>query len=313
METLSRDFTIDLRKLRVLREVERRGTVSAAARELHLTPSAVSQQIAGLARELGVPLLEKRGRGVALTGQARVVLRHAAAVDQQLERARADLLAWSEGIIGEIRISSLSTGITSLVAPALGRLRAERPGLRVRVFEQEPEEALVALDCGDVDVMVQADNSGSPARTDSRYHRVDLVTDILDIVVPQGHPIANPNGVRLADLAEESWVGGHPGDACSSISLGACAAAGFVPDMQHHSREWDAVAALVAAGAGVALVPRMAYPLRQAGVVCCPVVGSPAARVLSALVRAGAERDPGIAAVLDMLTQIAAQAPAEAC
>lgn len=311
METISRDFMIDLRKLRVLREVDRRGTVSEAARALHLTPSAVSQQIAGLARELGVPLLEKRGRGVALTGQARVVLRHAAAVDQQLERARADLVAWSEGTIGEIRISSLSTGISGLVGPALKRLRAERPGLRLRVFEQEPHEGIVALDCGDVDLIVQADSTSSPARGDMRYHRVDLVSDALDVVLPEGHPIADPDGVDLADLAELVWVGGHP--ACSSVAMGACAAAGFTPDVQHQAREWDAVGALIAAGVGVALIPRMAHALLPAGVVCCPVLGSSPARVLSALVRSGAERDPGVAALLDVLTEIAAQSPGDPC
>lgn len=311
METISRDFTIDLRKLRVLREVDRRGTVSEAARVLHLTPSAVSQQIAGLARELGVPLLEKRGRGVALTGQARVVLRHAAAVDQQLERARADLLAWSAGTIGEIRISSLSTGISGLVAPALHRLRAARPGLRVRVFEQEPGEGIDALDGGDVDLLVQVDNPGTPARSDPRYHRVDLVSDPLDIVLPQGHPLADPDGVRLADLAELVWVGGHP--ACTSVAMGACAAAGFVPDVQHEAREWDAVGALIAAGLGVALIPRMAHGLLPTGVVCCPVIGRPTARVLSALVRSGAERDPGVTAVLDTLIEVAAASPGDPC
>jgi len=94
MEPLSRDFTIDLRRLRVLRELDQRGTVAATAAALHLTPSAVSQQLAALAREMGVPLLERRGRGVRLTGQARLLLEHAGAVQAQLERARADLAAW---------------------------------------------------------------------------------------------------------------------------------------------------------------------------------------------------------------------------
>ena len=104
MVSVSKDFTIDLRRLRVLRELEQRGTVSATAAALHLTPSAVSQQLAGLSRDVGAPLLEKHGRGVRLTGQARVLLSHAVVVHEQLERARADLAAWDEGTIGEVRV-----------------------------------------------------------------------------------------------------------------------------------------------------------------------------------------------------------------
>src|ERR1700712_3646366 len=135
MTLLSRDFTIDLRRVR---ELEQRGTVAATATAMHLTPSAVSQQLAGLAREAGVPLLEKHGRGVRLTGQARVLLTHAAVVHEQLERARADLAAWDEGTIGEVGMGALPTAITSLVAPAFARLAQERPGIRLTVSNSEP-------------------------------------------------------------------------------------------------------------------------------------------------------------------------------
>ena len=131
MTLLSRDFTIDLRRLRVLRELEQRGTVAATATAMHLTPSAVSQQLAGLSREVGVPLLEKHGRGVRLTGQARVLLSHAVVVHEQLERARADLAAWDEGTIGEVRIGALSTGLTLAGGAGVRPARASSgPGSR---------------------------------------------------------------------------------------------------------------------------------------------------------------------------------------
>src|ERR671910_15879 len=130
MEPLSRNFTIDLRRLRVLRELDQRGTVAATAAALHLTPSAVSQQLAALARELGVPLLERRGRGVRLTGQARLLLEHAGAVQAQLERARADLAAWDQGELGFVTVSGFSTAITGLVAPAGRRRRGRRDRCR---------------------------------------------------------------------------------------------------------------------------------------------------------------------------------------
>ena len=127
----SRGFTIDLRKIRLLRELEARGTVAAITAALHLTPSAVSQQLAGLSRELGVPLLSGTGRGVTLTCQARVLISHADAIQEPLEVIRAALASWSSGSVGEVRIGSLATGISALVGPMLARLRTDLPGCSV--------------------------------------------------------------------------------------------------------------------------------------------------------------------------------------
>jgi DNA-binding transcriptional LysR family regulator len=302
------DFTIDLRRLRVLQELERCGTVTAAADALHLTPSAVSQQLAGLARDLGVRLLERHGRGVRLTGQARLLLGHAEIVRQQLERARADLLSWNDGEVGEVRVGSLSTGISGVVAPALARLRAERPGLQIRIRECEAPTVFERLDAGELDVIVATDYRDAPSRHDPRYHRVDLLTDRLDAVLPVGHPLADPAGVRLATLADEVWVDSAQHDPCSQIMFAVCAAAGFSPDVRHFCTEWDAVAALVAAGAGVALIPRLAQPLRPVGLVVCPVVGGPASRLIFAATRGGAQADPTASAVLATLVEVARRA-----
>jgi DNA-binding transcriptional LysR family regulator len=309
METISRDFTIDLRRLRVLRELEQRGTVVATAEALHLTPSAVSQQLAGLSREVGVQLLEKSGRGVRLTGQARVLLTHAALVQEQLERARADLVAWQDGTIGEVRVAGMSTVISAVVGPAMTELRQTKPGIDVRVFEHEPPDVFTRLDSGDIDIAIAADYRDAPSRNDPRYHRVDLITDVMDVVLPQGHPKANPAGVRLGDLADETWIGSGFDNPCAQIMLGVCAAAGFSPDVKHSSSDWDAVAALVAAGAGISLIPRLAQPLRPGGLVVCPVVGSVASRLLFAVVRAGTQHDSSTAAVLSTLQCVAAARP----
>lgn len=306
MTSLSRDFTIDLRRLRVLRELEQRGTVAATATALHLTPSAVSQQLAGLSREIGVPLLVKHGRGIRLTGQARVLLSHAVVVHEQLERARADLAAWDEGTIGEVRVGSLSTGLTSLVAPMFDRLRLERPGIALRIEQSEPPEVFSALDLGDLDLVVVSDYPDGPPRGDARYHRVDLLADPMDAVLPVGHPLAAPDGLRLETLAGEPWVGSDLGDPCSQILQAVCAAAGFSPNVVHRAAEWGAVAALVGAGCGVALVPRLAQPLPD-GVAVCPVVGTPASRQIFAAVRAGAQHDPVVTAVLEALLAVASE------
>lgn len=305
----SSDFTIDLRRLRLLREVERRGTVAATAAAVHLTPSAVSQQLAGLARDLGVPLLEKQGRGVRLTGQARILLRHADAVAEQLEKARADLTAFDDGLVGEVRVSAIASSIYAVVGPALKALRTARPGLTVLVREQEPVAATAALDAGEVDVIVSVDHRGAPSREDARYDRVDLLTDVLEALLPVDHPLAGAGEIDLADLAGEDWVAGREDDACSQVTVGLCAAAGFTPAVRHWTQEFDALAALVAAGAGVALVPRLAHPLRASGLVVVPLAGRPAARVVYAATRAGRTADSPTAAVLDELRRVAAARP----
>jgi DNA-binding transcriptional LysR family regulator len=309
MSLSSRDFTFDLRRLRVLRELEQRRTVSATAAALHLTPSAVSQQIAGLSRDLGVPLLEKQGRGVRLTGQARVLLTHAGAVAERLELARADLAAWEEGLVGEVRLGALSTAISALVAPCLAELRCDRPRLELLISETDPPDALTRLDSGDLDVVVAADYRNAPSRSDPRYHRIELLTDRMDAVLPEGHPLADPRGVRLESLADEPWVASDLENPCSQITVAVCATAGFSPDVRHHCLEWDAVAAVVAAGGGVALVPRLAQPLRQPGLAVCPVLGAPASRRIYAAVRAGGQHDAGTAAVLTCLEDVARRRP----
>src|SRR3984957_20709514 len=141
MKSVSWDFTVDWRKLKLLSELDRRGTIAATAEALHLTPSAVSQQLAGLARELGVPLLERRGRTVVLTGQGRLMLEHAQNMRELAERTRAALDAWAGGTVGFVRVGGLSTAITALVAPAVAQLRQDRPGLTVRVSERDPAKA----------------------------------------------------------------------------------------------------------------------------------------------------------------------------
>src|SRR5512147_343127 len=136
MESVSSAFTIDIRRLRVLRELQQRGTIGATARALHLTPSAISQQLSALGREIGVPLLAPQGRGVRLTQQAELLLEHATAIDAQLERARADLAALEEGVVGRVVIGAFGTAIAGVVAPVIERLRRERPRLRLAVREQ---------------------------------------------------------------------------------------------------------------------------------------------------------------------------------
>ncbi|WP_240529716.1 LysR family transcriptional regulator [Streptomyces mangrovisoli] len=299
-------FTLDPRRLAVLRELRRRGSLARTAEALHLTPSAVSQQLAALAREAGAPLTERDGRGVRLTGQARVLLAHADLIAAQLERARADLAAYGRGGRGAVTIGCFSSGILGLLPGALRALGESLPGVRVDVVEAEPPDVFTALDAGQVDLVVAVDFAAAPPHTDTRYDRVDLLTDVLDLVLPAGHPLAGRDRVALRELARDAWIVGSAAGCCGAVARSVCAAAGFTPDVRHAVDDWAALAALVEAGQGVALVPRLVrevYAHRRLALP--PLAGGPPSRNVFAAVRAGAEGDPVLTAVRDQLVRTA--------
>jgi DNA-binding transcriptional LysR family regulator len=306
MEPRIQTLTIDIRRLRVLRELQARGTVGATAGALNLTPSAISQQIASLSREAGVPLLMPHGRGVRLTPQAMLLLEHASAIDAQLERARADLAAFDEGIVGHVTIGAFATAIVGIMAPALVRLRRERPRLRLSVFETEAPECFTRLDAGDLDIAITVDYHNGPDRGDPRYSRKELLDDPLLVALAEDHPMAPQALIELKDLATEPWIVGAMRGPCQEVGLAACTSAGFNPGIIHHANDWSAVFALVAAGCGVALVPRMAVPSAvQAGVALRALKGpqSPSRHVYAAI-RAGSEGYPSLVPVLAALQDL---------
>ncbi|GAA4225647.1 LysR family transcriptional regulator [Streptosporangium album] len=278
-------------------------TVTAAAAALHLTPSAVSQQLVALEHEVGHRLLERDGRGVRLTSVGRILLGHANEMLAQLERAEADIAAYTTGTAGEVRVASFATAIGLVVAPAVGALRGKEPGIQVRVLDAEGDQSLTMVLDGAVEVAVAVEYRGAPAEDDRRLSRIPLYSEPFDVVLPGDHPLAE-GGVAVAELAGETWIGPYPGNPCHDVIALACEHAGFTPEFAHSSDDFSAVVALAAAGAGVAMVPRLA--LREtdlSGVVVRPVAG-PERRVFAA-VRRGAERHPLLIPLLDALQDAA--------
>jgi DNA-binding transcriptional LysR family regulator len=303
---------IDLRRLHVLQEVALRGTIAAAAEALHLTPSAVSQQITRLSQEIEAPLLVRQGRGVRLTEQAHLLLEHAAAIHDQLARARADLAAHGDGYAGRALVGAFGSAITAILAPVLTELGHRRPGIRLSVRETEAPKCFTDLDEGQLDLVVTVDYRGGPARTCPRYHRVDLLSDPLVLAVPAGHPLADRAAVELAAASAEPWITGAGNGPCGDVVAAACATAGFSPDIRHEVGEWAAAVSLVAAGAGVALVPRLALPAAPPGVAVRPLATPESRRVIYAATRAGEQYTPTLAVLLDLLSAHAAALSAEA-
>ncbi|MCX4880838.1 LysR family transcriptional regulator [Streptomyces sp. NBC_00847] len=292
----------DIRKLQILRTLRERGTVTATAEALRMTPSAVSQQLTNLAKQLGVPLLEAHGRRVRLTDAARLVLGHAEAVFEQLERADAELTAYAHGEVGEVRIGAFSTAVPALVVPAVKALRTAHPGVSVRVREAEAGEAYELLAAGDVDLALSL-AAQAPTAAGPRFTRVPLLADPLDVALPRDHALAAVDGLRLAGLAGERWIFGGSGP-WSDITRGACEAAGFSPVQAHSAAGWTAILAMVEAGMGVALVPRMAVVGRE-GVVMRELSADRPRRHVVAAVRKGAEEGAAVGRVLEVLRTVA--------
>ncbi|MBB6174226.1 DNA-binding transcriptional LysR family regulator [Nocardiopsis mwathae] len=294
----------DLRKLRLLRALDELGTVRAAAEALRMTPSGVSQQLAVLSRELGVPLLEAHGRRVRLTSSAHVVLRHADALFAQVERGRAELEEHRRGEAGEVRVGAFATAIPGVVIPAVERLRSSCPRLAVRVREAEAAEVYDLLASGDIEIALSL-AVDAPASGDARFTRSSLLADPLDVALPVHHRLADAPGLRLADLAGEPWIYGDSGP-WRDITLTACADAGFVPERAHVAADWAVILAMVGAGLGVALVPRLAAPRSGGGAVIRELPADRPRRHVVSAVRAGAEDRPHVARVLRALGEAAA-------
>lgn len=297
---------IDLRRLRVLRAVAYYDTVTAAAHALHLTPSAASQQIRQLGRELGVDLLEPHGRRVRLTSAARTLLVHAEAIEERWHRAEADLAATGTGApSGTLRLCGFPTAVSLLLAPVASRLQQDWPTLATQVREAEPVDCFDLLFSGDADLAVVEATGDSPSRTDQRFDQRLLLNDPFDLLTAADHPLATARRVALTDLAEQTWILGMPGSSSRQHVLTACTRAGFTPAVVHQAREWSAVAALASYGLGIALVPRLAQLPPRLPLARVPLgADGPSRHLVTATLR-GAQHEPAIAAALDMLTETA--------
>jgi DNA-binding transcriptional LysR family regulator len=242
---------LDVRRLRVLRQLAHDGTIAGAARSLHMTGPAVSQHLHALEREAGAKLLERDGRTLRLTAAAQALVAHTETILAQLELAQADLDA-SEGRFGdELRVAAFPTAALALLAPAVAELLTEHPGLRVRVDELEPDEALSRLQAGDLDLVVAHSYDRVPRRLDASLETTELLREPLWLAV------SGP-GERLEDFADHPWISPPADMPCALEVERTCAGAGFEPNVTSRVVGYDQVLAFVAAGVGVALVPDLA-------------------------------------------------------
>ena len=295
---------LDVRRLRLLRELAARRTVTAVAEALSYTPSAVSQQLAALERDAGVPLLERVGRGVQLTEAGRRLVVHVDAVLARLEAAEADLAQAAGQVTGRLRVASFQTAAHALVIPALGPLEERYPALHCELTQAEAEQALPALRLGDIDLVIAEEYDHAPRPRDPALEHRELCRDALVFAVPARHPAADREAIAFADLAGEHWAGGEIGTAWNDMLVRACRSiGGYEPDVRHHVDDVTLILGLVAARGAVALVPRMGWHGEIDGVVWRPPAEGPLDRRIFTAVRRGTGEAPAQRAVREALAE----------
>ncbi|MFJ6087152.1 LysR family transcriptional regulator [Streptomyces sp. NPDC092369] len=295
---------LNLERLRTLDALARHGSVSGAADALHVTTSAVSQQMSKLEREVSQQLLAKNGRGVRLTDAGRLLAEHAARILSQVELAQSDLEAQRGQVVGELRVSAFPTAARGLFPLALADLRAEHPALRVRSTELEPEAGIAGVVRGDLDLAVVLDWYNKPMPLPDGLVKAPVLDDPADLAMPARHRLAGRDEVDLGELAEDEWITWGEGEFCHEWLMFTLRSRGIEPIVAHRAAETHTQLGLVQAGLGVCIAPLLGRHPMPAGVVTVPLVQR-VRRHVYVVWRADADRRPSIRAAVRALQDAA--------
>jgi len=293
---------LDVRRIKVLQEVVSRGSFSAAADALHLSQSAVSQQIATLEREVGVPLLERTSNGPNLTAAGQSLMEHGDAVLCRLEEAERELaqIAGLEG--GRLRLASFSTASATLMTRALALFRQRFPKVELQFTEADPEDTFPGLKRGDFDLAVVFDYPAFPLDFSRDVEAELIYEETMRVALPPGHPLAAAKSVRISDLADEDWLCGALPSSCRFQVINLCREAGFEPKIAFQSEDYGVIKGFVAGGLGVSILPELAggHP----GIELRPVRGQKPVRRIWAVTRESDVRSPAAEQMLGILREV---------
>ena len=300
---------LDVRRLRVLHAVSAYGSVTAAAAALGYSAPAVSQQLAALEREVGMRLTERAGRGVELTPAAHILVGHTDALLARLDVAEADLAALRDQIAGRVALAAFPSAAASLVPAAWAALADSAPQVRLDLTEMEPEESLPAMLRNETDVAVAHEYDLLPRPLDPLFERRELLDDPVVLAIPADSALsqAGLGPVPLATLAGQPFLAPRQGTSCAEMIQRACARAGFVPRVVARASDFQVLLSLVAAGAGVTLVPGLAARWLPPRVRLVPPA-DPVTRRVFTVSRRGGDRKPAVRVVLDALSAAALSA-----
>jgi DNA-binding transcriptional LysR family regulator len=295
------------RRLRLLVELADRGTISAVAEALHFTPSTVSHGLSTLEREVGVALLERSPRSVRLTPAARVLAKEGRAALANLGAAEADAQAHGRLERGQLALATFSSAGTSLAAQALARIRARHPDLELRLLDAEPAESLDRVAAGEIDVAVVYEFPYLPQLTKSGLTKTSLLDDPIEVCLPPELVRGWPERVPIDELRDEAFVAGRLGSPCYELAGAICRRAGFEPQIAFETDDIAFTCALVNAGFGVAIMPRLL--LANAPVAIATRALDPAVppRRIAAVHRTSADRLASVGVALEALAYAAAR------
>ncbi|WP_340538050.1 LysR family transcriptional regulator [Nocardioides sp. GXZ039] len=294
---------IDLDALRSLRAVDRHGSVVAAAESLGFTPSAVSQQVKRLERDTGVALLERVGRGVMLTGEGRHLVDAGGRLLADLEEVEAGLHRRTERVAGHLRLGAFSTAMRGLVAPVVRRLLDEHPDLRISLVECEPWDAVGLVATGELEVGVVHVWGDVPIDMPEHVARCSIGHDEADVILHRDHPLAQRAVLTPADLVEEDWIATPDGTICRQWLSRMYDGTGRRPRIAHESMEFDSHLALVRAGLGIALVPRLGRATLGEQLVAIPARDPVPTRDVVVVHRRTMSDSPAVRALLAALSE----------
>ncbi|MEU5691246.1 LysR family transcriptional regulator [Actinosynnema sp. NPDC020468] len=295
---------LDVRRLQVLRAVVTTGSITAAAVNLGYTPSAVSQQVAALEKQAGLPLLDRVGRGVRPTVAGRLLTEHAALITERLVEAEAALSDLRAGRTGRLRLRYFATAGAALLPPAVARFRAEHPEVRLDLKLTEPDDPMVEVEAGRADVaIVVVPPESEPPRG---VHLEHLLDDPYLAVLPRGHELTRKRVLDLSDLADQPWVDAVnlPGT-CRDIVVDACAGAGFTPNVVVEADDYPTSQGFVAAGLGVTIVPKLGLGVGHQGVAVRRLRRPQPTRTICAAIR---QEAVGLSSVHSLLAALKAAA-----
>jgi DNA-binding transcriptional LysR family regulator len=296
---------LDVRRMRVLREVALRGSFSAAAEALSFTQSAVSQQVAALEREAGAVLVERSARGVRLTDAGAAVVRHAEGILARLAEAEAELEAIAGLRGGRLRMAAFESAAATVMPIAIKDFAKAHPAVELSMTLLEPEEGVAALRAGDIDLAITFGGGKAASRDGDGVEHHHLLEDPMYLVLARDHPLAHKRAIRLADLADEPWIGGAPDCECNRMITQACMRFGFDPRIAFETDDYAAVQGFVAAGVGVSLIAELGLRTLRDDIVVRPLGRDTPVRQIFATALKG-YRSPATVAMLEILREVGA-------
>ena len=292
-------------RLLILRAVAASGGVGAAARQLHLAPSGISQHLARLERETGLVLVDRFASGgqrpLRLTAAGQRLAVHGGRLAEVLADAAEEVYAMSERLSGTVNLAAYSSVMTRLVVPAIHGLEQRAPGVQVRVHEASEASALSALRGGDLDVVLVDDESLADRANRPGLRHTWLLDDPYRVAVPVGWPVPR----SLDDLASRPWVSGPPGTAVHLVLDRVRSSTGLALPATHVCEEFAAVLALVEAGLGASIVPALALPVEERPSLRLVGLSEFGVRHISAVTVATRRQPPLITEVLHALVEAA--------